>query len=99
MVDAKSTRTVTTVRVDHDVGSGSEDPAQSLGRSPAPCKWKPKTLAKLFGKSTKESLRTRISRRAREQEENYLQVMAELEEDDSLDDGQTEISDSEEFQP
>ena len=45
-------------------------------------------------------MRTQISSRAREQEKNYIQVMAELEEeDDSLDDGEIEISDSEEFQP
>jgi guanylate kinase len=56
---------------------------------------------KLFGTSPrKESLRTRVSRRAREEEQMYMQVMAELDaEDDSLDDGEIEIDDSEVYGP
>ncbi|KAJ7447819.1 hypothetical protein FB451DRAFT_1567424 [Mycena latifolia] len=44
----------------------------------------------------KESLRTRVSRRAREEEDMYMRVMAELDaEDDTLDAGEIEIDDSE----
>jgi hypothetical protein len=55
------------------------------------------TLEKLFGMSPrKESLRTRVSRRAREEEEMYMRVMAELDAaDDTLDAGEIEIDDSE----
>ncbi|KAJ7437737.1 hypothetical protein FB451DRAFT_1450335 [Mycena latifolia] len=55
------------------------------------------TLEKLFGTSPrKESLCTRVSCRAREEEEMYMRVMAELDaEDDTLDAGEIEIDDSE----
>ncbi|KAJ7701706.1 hypothetical protein B0H14DRAFT_3527454 [Mycena olivaceomarginata] len=50
----------------------------------------------LFGKGVKSSLRTRVSRRAQEEEEIYMQVMAELDaEDDTPDDGAIEIDDDE----
>ncbi|KAJ7450471.1 hypothetical protein FB451DRAFT_1410441 [Mycena latifolia] len=70
------------------------EPARLVRR---PRKWQPMTLEKLFGTSPrKESLRTRVSRRAREEEEMYMRVMAELEaEDDTLDAGEIEIDDSE----
>ncbi|KAJ7448632.1 hypothetical protein B0H11DRAFT_2289717 [Mycena galericulata] len=56
----------------------------------------PLTLQRLFGKGVKPSLRTRVSRRAQEEEEAYMRVMAELdEEDDTLDDGEVEIDDDE----
>jgi hypothetical protein len=60
-----------------------------------PRKWKAITLAKLFGKSTKPSLRVRISRRAMEMEEDYMLFMAQASEDPILDDGEVEIDDDE----
>lgn len=61
-----------------------------------PRKWQPKTLQKLFGTCAKPSLRTRVSRRAQEDEETYMRVMAELDAvDDSLDDGEVEIDENE----
>jgi hypothetical protein len=54
------------------------------------------TLERLFGKGVKLSLRTRVSCRAQEEEEIYMQVMAELDaEDDTPDDGAIEIDDDE----
>ncbi|KAJ7903011.1 hypothetical protein B0H13DRAFT_1882356 [Mycena leptocephala] len=48
------------------------------------------------GTCAKPSLRTRVSRRAQEEEETYMRVMAELDAvDDSLDDGEVEIDESE----
>ena len=88
-----------------DDGDGAEEPEESgpqdnlpSTRPPhRPRKWTPITLAILFGTSPRtESLCTRISRRAREQEEQYMQVMAELEvEETSPDAGAIEIEDSE----
>ena len=63
-----------------------------LIRNHNPKKWQPITLTKLFGKSDKEPLKVRMSRRAIELEENYMHVMAELEADDDIpDDGAQEI--------
>jgi hypothetical protein len=63
-----------------------------LIRNHNPKKWQPITLAKLFGKSDKEPLKVRMSRRAIKLEENYMRVMAELEtDDDTPDDGAQEI--------
>ncbi|KAJ7445390.1 ribonuclease H-like domain-containing protein [Mycena galericulata] len=75
---------------------GKETPEQA-GPVRRPRKWRPMTLKKLFGTSPrKEDLRTRISRRARDQEEMYMRVMAELDEaDDSPDNGAIEIDDDE----
>jgi hypothetical protein len=54
------------------------------------------TLERLFGKGVKLSLRTRVSCHAQEEEEIYMQVMAELDaEDDTPDDGAIEIDDDE----
>lgn len=79
----------------------AEETAEPMGPVRRPRKWQSMTLEKLFGTSPrKESLRTRVSRRAREEEEMYMQVMAELDaEDDSLDDGEIEIDDSEVYGP
>ncbi|KAJ7714242.1 hypothetical protein DFH07DRAFT_785811, partial [Mycena maculata] len=53
-------------------------------------------VQRLFGTGVKESLRTHVSRRAQEEEEAYMRVMAELDEqDDVLDDGGIEIDDDE----
>ena len=66
-----------------------------------PKKWKLMTLAQLFGKSHKESLRVRTARRAMEEAETYMRVMAEVdaldEEDGIVDDGAIEILDDEAY--
>ncbi|KAF7329865.1 DUF659 domain-containing protein [Mycena kentingensis (nom. inval.)] len=65
-----------------------------------PRKWVPLKLVTLGNSPRKESLRTRMSRRAMQEEEEYMRVMAALDaDDDTLDDGEVEISDSEEFHP
>ena len=78
-----------------------DDTAQdngSVDRPPhRPRKWKPLMLKVLFGSSPqKESLRTRMLRRAREEEEQYMRIIAELDaEDTEPDAGGVEITDSE----
>jgi hypothetical protein len=65
-------------------------------------KWKPLTLAQLFGSTQRpaESRRVRMARRAIEEEEAYMQVMAELDAiDDTVDDGAIEIYDEDVFVP
>ncbi|KAJ6626410.1 hypothetical protein B0H10DRAFT_2211301 [Mycena sp. CBHHK59/15] len=53
-----------------------------LSQLRAPRKWQPITLERLFAKTVKESLRARrgerMARRAQEEEEMYMQVMAAL---------------------
>ncbi|KAJ6555690.1 ribonuclease H-like domain-containing protein [Mycena vulgaris] len=71
-----------------------------LSQLRAPRKWKPISLERLFAKTAKESLRARrgerMARRAQEEEQMYMQVMAELDAADSTpDDGEVEIDDSE----
>ncbi|KAJ7198115.1 hypothetical protein GGX14DRAFT_573671 [Mycena pura] len=77
--------------------AGPEEPeVVTPERLRRPRKWQPMTLERLFGKGVKLSLRTRVSRRAQEEEEIYMQVMAELDaEDDTPDDGAIEIDDDE----
>jgi hypothetical protein len=64
-------------------------------------KWKLMTLAQLFGKSQKESLRVQTACCAMEEAETYMRVMAELdaldEEDGIVDDGAIEILDDEAY--
>jgi type VI protein secretion system component VasF len=63
-------------------------------------KWKLMTLARLFRKSQKESLRVRTACRAMEEAETYMRVMAELDalnEDGIVDDGVIEILDDEAY--
>ncbi|KAJ7074602.1 ribonuclease H-like domain-containing protein [Mycena amicta] len=62
-----------------------------------PRKWVLMTLEVLFGTSPrKESLRTRMSRRSQEEEEQYMRVIAELDAEDTTPDaGAQEIDDSE----
>ncbi|KAJ7458980.1 hypothetical protein FB451DRAFT_1182567 [Mycena latifolia] len=71
-----------------------------LNQLRAPRKWQPISLERLFVKTAKESLRTRrgerMARRAQEEEQMYMQVMAELDAaDNTPDDGEVEIDDSE----
>jgi hypothetical protein len=66
----------------------------------APRKWQPISLKRLFAKTAKESLRARRGERmvqcAQEEEQMYMQVMAELDAvDNTPDDGEVEINDSE----
>jgi hypothetical protein len=57
----------------------AKETAELIGSVRWPRKWQSMMLEKLFGTSPqKESLRTRVSRRAREEEEMYMQVMAKL---------------------
>jgi hypothetical protein len=81
---------------DTTVAGPEEAEAVTPERLRRPRKWQPMTLERLFGKGVKLSLRTRVSRRAQEEEEIYMQVMAELDaEDDTPDDGAIEIDDDE----
>ncbi|KAJ6619396.1 hypothetical protein B0H10DRAFT_2026511 [Mycena sp. CBHHK59/15] len=71
-----------------------------LNQLRAPRKWQPISLERLFAKTAKESLRAkrgeRMARRAQEEEQMYMQVMAELDAaDNTPDDGEVEIDDSE----
>ncbi|KAJ7460777.1 hypothetical protein FB451DRAFT_1405314 [Mycena latifolia] len=71
-----------------------------LNQLRAPRKWQPISLERLFVKTAKESLRTRrgerMAWRAQEEEQMYMQVMAELDAaDNTPDDGEVEIDDSE----
>ncbi|KAJ7437633.1 hypothetical protein FB451DRAFT_1193126 [Mycena latifolia] len=74
-----------------------------LNQLRAPRKWQPISLERLFVKTAKESLRTRrgerMARRAQEEEQMYMQVMAELDAaDNTPDDGEVEIDDSEVYE-